>query len=148
MVASCVLVGSLASDRGLPTGRFCIYRSSLSSLGGGEGERGGAGHPGLGGEPPPLPPAPPAAGSSGSGGSDGRLEGGIADHLNLQVGGTTGSWMGLRSTGHTGSGGGAAAAVGALVLEALAGLCQSCNGSGVGVLGFGESGRGNRVAIC
>jgi len=59
MVASWSWVGSLAPGGGLPVGRFRSYRSSSSSLGGGEGEGGAPLCGGLGGGPPfPAPPAP------------------------------------------------------------------------------------------
>jgi len=83
MVASCAPIGSLVSGGGLPAGRFCTYRSSSSSLGGGEREGDTAGCPGLGGEPPPLPPVLPVAGSGGSSGSGVGLDGGIAERLSL-----------------------------------------------------------------
>jgi len=104
IVASCAPVGSLAPGGDLPVGRFCTYKSLSLLLGSGEGEGNMACCPGLGGEPPPLPPAPPAAGSGGSSGSGGGLEGGIADHLSLLVGGTGASQMGLWRAGPTGSG--------------------------------------------
>jgi len=147
IVASCALVGSLDSGRGLSAGRFCTYKPSSSSLGGGEDAGDSASCLGFGGEPPPLPPLLPAADNGGSGGSRGGLEGGIADRLSLRVGRKGESWMELWSVSRTGSGGGTADAVGSLVLEGLAGLRQSCSGSGVGVLGFGDTGRGIRVVI-
>lgn len=110
-------------------------------------------------------------GSSGDGGSDGGLEGGLplpapcgflqpggvtwptgmagmAGGRVLLIGGKKGSQMGLHNGRQVGSGCGTFGAVGALVLEGLAGLHQSCSCSGVGALGFGDPGRGIRVAIC
>jgi len=88
IVASCAPVGSLAPGGGLPVGRFCTYRSSSLSLGGGEGEGELTGRFGTCGGPPPLPPAPLSVSGSGSGGG---LEGGMACGRSLQVGGPEGS---------------------------------------------------------
>jgi len=109
-------------------------------------------------------------GSGGDGGSDGGLEGrllapvpwgflhgggkacsagmgGMAGRRSLLVGGATGSRMGLRSAGRSGSGGGVLGTVGALVLEGLAGLHQSCKGSGDGGLVREDPGSSIHVAI-
>jgi len=82
---------------------------------------------------------------SGSGGSGG-LDTGTAGRLCLRVAGVGGSQIGLWRIGRRGRGGGAAADA-ALVLGILAGLRQSCSGSGEGALGSGDPGRGIRVAI-
>jgi len=147
MVATCAHVGSLVPGGGLPGGRFCTYRSSSSPLGGGEGE--GEGEPtarwGPCGGPIPPPPVAPTVGNSERGGSGG-LDGGMAGRLCLRAAGVEASRIGLRRIGRLGKGGGAAADA-ALVLGNLAGLRQSCSGSGEGALGLGDSRRGIRVAI-
>jgi len=147
MVATCVHVGSLVPGGGLHAGRFCTYKSLWSPLGSGEGE--GEGEPtdcwGPCGGPIPPPPVVPTAGNSGRGGSGG-LDGGMAGRLCLQVAGVGARRIGLRRIGRLGKGGGATADV-ALVLGNLAGLRQSCSGSGEGALGLGDPGRGIRVAI-
>jgi len=147
MVATCVCVGSLVPGGGLPAGRFCTYRSSLSLLGGGKGEGEGelTARWGPCGGPVPPPPVAPTAGNRERGGSGG-LDGGMADRLCLRAAGMGASWIGLWRIGHLGKGGGAVADA-ALVLGNLAGLRQSCSGSGEGALSLGDPGRGIRVAI-
>jgi len=147
IVASCALVGSSVSGGGFPAGGPGRYwLSSLSSLGGGEGDGDAAGLLDLGGEPPHLPPVPPAVGSGGSGGS-GRLDTGIAGRRSLLVGGAGVSRTGLQSAERTRRGGGVAGADTALVLVGLTGPHQVCKGSGDGSLVVGDPGRGIRVAI-
>ena len=150
IVATCTHVGSLVPGGGLPTGRFCTYRSSSSQLGGGEGEGEGEGEPtgcwGPCGGPVPPPPVVPTAGNGGRGGS-GWPDGGMAGRLYLRVAGVGACRIGLRSTGRLGKGGGAAGADAALVLGILAGLRQSCSGSGDGALGLGDPGRGIQIVI-
>ena len=147
MVATCTRVGSLVPGGDLPAGRFCGYRSSLSLLGSSEGDGKGelTARWGPCGGPIHPPPVAPTAGSSERGGSGG-LEGGMADHLCLRAAGVGASRIGLRRIGRLGKGGGAAVDV-ALVLGNLAGLRQSCSGSGEGALGLGNPGRGIWVAI-
>jgi len=65
--------------------------------------------------------------------------------LCLRVVGAGESRIGLRRVVR--KGGGAAGADAALVLGILAGLRQSCSGSGEGALGLGDPGRGIRAAI-
>ena len=147
IVASCALVGSLVCGGGLPAGEPGRYKwSSLSLLGGGEGEGDAAGLLDLGGEPPPLPPVPPTVGSGGSGGSGG-LDAGIAGRRSLLVVGAGVSRMGLRSAEWTGRGGDAAGAVATLVQGGLTGLRQVCKGLGDGSLVIGDPRRGIWVAI-
>ena len=153
MVVTCACVGSLVPGGGLPTGRFCAYKSlslSLSLLGSGEDEGEGEGEPtgcwGPRGGPIPPPPVVPTAGSSGRSGSGG-LDGGMADRLRLWVAGVGASRTGLRRIGRLGKGGGAAGADAVLVLGILAGLRQSCSGSWEGALGFGDPERGIWVPI-
>jgi len=122
MVASCGSVGSIVPGGGLPVGRFCTYKSSSPSLGGGECEGDPPRCTGLGGDPFPLPPAPPTAGIGGSGGG---LDGGTAARLILLVGGAGLSLTGLRSSGRVGSGAGAAGAIAKLVLGGWTRLRQS-----------------------
>jgi len=144
LVATCAQVGSLVPGGGLPVGRFWAYRSSSPSLGGGDGDGEGEliGCWDLCGglvPPPPVVPAVVTSGRSGSGG----LDGGIAGRLCLRVAGAGASPIGLLRIGHLGKGGAAGGAV--LVLGALAGLRQSCSGSGEGALAPGDPGRGIRV---
>jgi len=147
IVATCAHVGSLVPGGGLPVARVCTYRSSSSPLGGGEGEGEAEGEPasrsGPCGGPVPPPPVVPTAGNSGSGG----LDGGMAGRLCLRVAGVGASRIWLRRTGCLGKGGGAVGADAALVLGILAGLRQSCSGSGEGALGLGDPGRGICGAI-
>jgi len=145
LVAIGVLVGSLVPGWGLPVGRFCMYKSSSSPLGSGEGKGDLDGCPGPGGILPPLPPPPLAIGHSGSGGSS-RLDGGSVARLCLRAGNVGTSRIGVRSVGRDGSGRGVAGAVAALVLGGLTGLRHSCRGSGDGRLVLGELGRGIQVA--
>lgn len=90
IVASCAPISSLAPCGGLSIGRFCTYKSPSLLLGGGEGKGKGepTSHLDPCGGPLPLAPAPPSVGGGGSGGG---LEGGMACHRSLRVGGLGGS---------------------------------------------------------
>jgi len=118
--------------------------SLLGGNSGGDGVGGSGGDGGSDGGPPaPIPWGfLHGRGEACSGGM-----GGMAGRRSLLVGGATGNQMGLRTAGRSGSGGGAEGTMGALVLEGLTGLRQSCKGSGDGGLVRGDPGRGIRVAI-